>query len=519
MNKTINDLKITNRLLSQEAERRGWKVDIFDSTRYSCQAILHAKKDGKEFFYSSTLTPLTSACGYLIAGDKYATFELLKSANISTPDSLLIPGDATDLSAAEAFLSKHRRIIIKPTCTNHGDGITLNITTKNQLKNAIDFARKASISQGDSNAVLAQEQVEGQEYRFLVVDGKCIAVANRRPAFIIGDGKKTIKALIEEKNQNPLRGDAHDKPLTKINLKEVAQTNGADFLDIIPKQGEEIEVLKTSNLSRGGEAINCTDIASTKLKKLAEAAAARCQLGIAGVDIMTTDICGNGKNYITGVNSGPGIRMHVYPSVGKTIDVAKHIIDALERHARPIAQAPRTIIGRSEYIQSPFFGDGIKVPARTDTGAHSASIWASDISMNKNGKLHFRLFNKQSEFYTGEVHETDEYHISIVRNSTGQEEMRFRVKIPITLAGRSINASFTLSDRSINSYPILIGRNVINGKFIVDTAQNNCKLNKKSTGKAISDANNAALVDDPYEFYKKHAHKIIGTKNGRQEQK
>lgn len=513
MSKTIKDLKITNRLLSEEAEKRGWKVEVFDSTHYSCQAVLRAEKEGKEFVYSSTLTSLTPACGYLIAGDKWLTYGLLKSADISTPETIMIPGDSNDFSEAEALLDKYGRIIVKPTCTNHGDGITMNITNKDQLAKAIAFARKSALKDSDSAAILVQEQVEGKEYRFLVVDGKCIAVANRRPAFVTGDGKKTIKELIDKKNQDPLRGKEHDKPLTKISLDEVAETNGKDFLDFVPKLDEEIDVLKTSNLSRGGEAVNCTDIAAAELKNLAEAAAERCQLGIAGVDIITTDIRGNGKNYIIEVNAGPGIRMHIYPSIGKPINVAKHIIDALERNARSINRFSRTIIGRSEYIESPFFGEGVKVPARTDTGARVASIWASAISMSEDGKLHYRLFDEQSKFYTGEMHETDEYRIAVVRNSTGQEEMRFRIKIPITLAGKKINASFTLSDRSINSYPILIGRNIINNKFAVDVTQNKCELNSESTRKVVDEKNNSELNSNPYEFYKKHAHKIVGVKN------
>ena len=517
MKQTFDNLKITNRLLSTEAQNRGWDIEVFYTTLGSPQTVIRAEKDGKEFVYSSTITSLTPTCGFLVAEDKYLTYSILKSANISTPESIMIPGEIEDFSEAEAFLEKHGRVIVKPTCTNHGDGITMNITSKEQLAKAIKIAREAAIAKGTSisgsTSILVQEQVEGEEYRFLVIEGKCIAVANRRPPFVVGDGEKTIKKLIEEKNQDPLRGEEHDKPLTKISLDDVVRTNGEDFLNIVPQAGEEINVLKTSNLSRGGEAINCTDIAAPELKTLAEEAAVRCQLGIAGVDIITTDIRGSGKSYIIEVNSAPGIRMHVYPSVGKSINVPKYIIDALERHAHSVSHAPKTIIGRSEYVKSPFFGEGVKVPARTDTGARVASIWASDVSMSKDGKLHYRLFDKQSEFYTGEMIETDDYRVSVVRNSTGQEEMRFRVKIPITLAGKKISASFTLSDRSINSYPILIARNIINNKFTVDVTQNKCELNSESTRKIIDEKINNELNSDPYEFYKKHAHKIVSVKD------
>ena len=332
MNDETNELRITNRLLSKELEKRGWKVKVFHPTLYTPQAILQATKDNREFFYASTLSPLASACGYLLAEDKSLTYRILENAGIFAPDFLIIPAGETDLSKAEAFLRQHKCVVVKPTSARQGRGVTLNIVDKPQLIQAISTAREAAVN-SSSPAILIQQQVEGREYRFLVVDGKCIAVANRRPAFVIGDGKSTIKTLIEEKNQNPLRGDKHSKPLTKISIDEVARVNNEAFLDLIPEQGQTVEVLQASNISRGGEATNYTDTASSELKKLAESATAHCQLGIAGVDIITKDIhCGKDA-YVIEINSSPGLRMHMYPSIGEPIDVVKPIIDAFERHA------------------------------------------------------------------------------------------------------------------------------------------------------------------------------------------
>ena len=101
----------------------------------------------------------------------------------------------------------------------------------------------------------------------------------------------------------------------------------------------------------------------------------------------------------------------------------------------------------------------------------------------------------------------------MIRNSTGQEEMRFCIKMPIILAGKKIFASFSLSDRSSNSYPILIGRNVINRKFIVNVEQkkvkNNYEISRISTDKKI----NEELAKNPYEFCKNHAGVIAGLKH------
>lgn len=508
----LNRLGMTSKLVYQEIERQGWKIDIFWTSSRGFSAVVRAEKNGKEFYVCSALTTLSPTHGHLIAEDKWLTYECLTTANISTPESMLVWEEDEDFSEAVTFMEKHGKVIVKPTCTNHGDGITMNVSSKKRLLESIEYARNAAKENGKALSVIIQKQVEGEEYRFLIIDGKCVAVANRRPPFVLGDGKRTVKELIEEKNKDPLRGEGHEKPLTLISLDDVIQANGKEFLDMIPEAGQELDVLKTSNLSRGGEAINCTDIASPELKSLAEKAAARCQLGIAGVDIMTTDINGGGENNVIEINSCPGIRMHMFPSVGKPIDAAKMIVKVLVRNARPINKPAKRTIGRSEYVKSPLFGEGVKVPARIDTGARVASVWASNISMTKDGKLRFRLFDKGSEYYTGEMHETEDYNISVVRNSTGQEEMRFRIKMPITIAGKKIVASFNLSDRSANSYPILIGRNVINNKFSVDVTRAKCKNEDEKSRKAMDTENNETLGVDPYKFYEENADKIVGVK-------
>lgn len=110
-------------------------------------------------------------------------------------------------------------------------------------------------------------------------------------------------------------------------------------------------------------------------------------------------------------------------------------------------------------------------PAKVDTGADRSSVWVSDLEEN-NGKLSFKLFDKDHASYTGRRITVNEYKTSIIRNSGGHRELRYRVKLRIRLEERVIKASFTLTDRSNNTYPILIGRKTLANKFIVDVSQN-----------------------------------------------
>jgi hypothetical protein len=126
------------------------------------------------------------------------------------------------------------------------------------------------------------------------------------------------------------------------------------------------------------------------------------------------------------------------------------------------------VIGRAERIDLPKAGL-FKVPAKTDTGADSSSIWASSIVQTPQG-LDCVLFGPDSEFYTGETlhFEPDEYEQTRVANSFGEKEFRYKVKLTVRVRGRLVRGSFTLADRSAKTYPILLGRKLLAGKFVVD---------------------------------------------------
>ena len=126
----------------------------------------------------------------------------------------------------------------------------------------------------------------------------------------------------------------------------------------------------------------------------------------------------------------------------------------------------KKILGRAEKVSLPEF-DIYEIPARIDTGAKTTSIWASAIKL-EDGELYFTLFDKASPFYTGDVIKTSHFERVVVASSIGVAEGRFRVIFLIKLKGRKVRARVTLADRSQQAYPMLVGRNVLRGKFVVD---------------------------------------------------
>lgn len=110
-----------------------------------------------------------------------------------------------------------------------------------------------------------------------------------------------------------------------------------------------------------------------------------------------------------------------------------------------------------------------QIPARIDTGARTSSLWASNVRVEDN-IVTLSFFGPSSPYYTGKVIRVPLEGTRVVTSSTGVEQERLIVKLPIRIHGRRIKAKFTLSDRSTQVYPILIGRNTLRGNFLVDSA-------------------------------------------------
>lgn len=141
------------------------------------------------------------------------------------------------------------------------------------------------------------------------------------------------------------------------------------------------------------------------------------------------------------------------------------------------------ILGRVERISFPDLKIG-NVPAKIDTGADLSSIWATGIKEN-NGILSFRLFGPKSRLYTGKKIEVQapDYLLTRIASSFGHRELRYVVKLKVSVGGRTIQGSFSLSDRSRKTYPVLIGRKLLKGKFLVDVSRGSPLLSAERSKK------------------------------------
>ncbi len=160
------------------------------------------------------------------------------------------------------------------------------------------------------------------------------------------------------------------------------------------------------------------------------------------------------------------------------------------------------IIGATEYVT---IGKYQKIPAKIDTGAESSAIWASKIFVEEDGTLKFALFGKSSPLYTGRLFHRapGTYKVGYVRSSNGQEQVRYRVYLPIEIGGKKIRILVSLADRAKNAFPMLVGRRTIAGKFLVDTSKKTIHRPPRELRRERAILNEE-LSKDPYAFYQKY---------------
>ncbi|WP_055071497.1 cyanophycin synthetase [Clostridium massiliamazoniense] len=280
-------------------------------------------KQGRMF--GATIGDRTRCLAVDICCDKNLTKTVLSQNAIPVAKGAVIHDTIQLLKTAENI---GYPVVIKPQFGNKGNGVHLNIKNERSLLEAYNDLRKSC------DKIIVEEYVEGNDYRVCVVNYEVRAVSKRTPPYVIGDGKASIKELIEELNSNPLRGEDHEKPLTKIkldkDLSEILSKVGKNINSVV-EEGEKIYLRENANISTGGFAEDCTDLISEENKKLLERVAKIIGLDICGIDISTKDISGSlhDNGIVIEVNAAPGIRMHEYPTKGKSRNVARDIINTM----------------------------------------------------------------------------------------------------------------------------------------------------------------------------------------------
>lgn len=268
----------------------------------------------------------TGAIAETIAQDKELTKKLLDAAGVPVPLGRTV-SDPDDAWAAAQEIGLP--VVIKPKDGNQGKGVTVNITTREQI---VAGFHSASEFRDD---ILVERYLPGHDYRLLVIGDKLVAAARREPPIVVGDGVHTVRQLVDQVNLDPRRGNGHSTSLTKIRFDDIALGSLAKQgmnADSVPAKGQRVVLRNNANLSTGGTATDVTDDVHPEVAARAIAAAHMVGLDICGVDLVCDSVLKPIEEQhggIVEVNAAPGLRMHLSPSFGKGRDVGEAIIDTL----------------------------------------------------------------------------------------------------------------------------------------------------------------------------------------------
>ncbi|SFK46044.1 cyanophycin synthetase [Lysobacter sp. cf310] len=307
--------------LVRAAEERGipW-------LRLNTQSLIQFGHGKYQQRIQATVTGRTPHIAVELASDKEETNKILASLGLPVPRQELV----TDASGAVRAARKlGGAVVTKPYNGNHGRGITINISSEDEIRAGFEAARE------HSRSVIVETYVGGDDHRLLVVNGELIAATRRTPGHVVGDGQRTIAELVEAVNQDPRRGVGHEKVLTRLELDAQAalmMERVGYTAESVPADDEVVYLRSTANLSTGGTATDVTDIIHPDNRDMAVRAVRAIGLDVGGVDFISPNIAESYKNAgggICEINAAPGFRMHVAPSEGTPRDAAGPVIDML----------------------------------------------------------------------------------------------------------------------------------------------------------------------------------------------
>lgn len=306
-------------IVADEALRRGIRVEVLDAA----EGYLRLTHGARSVVCRESLSELTSAIAMSRCQDKRVTSRLLAEAGLCVPAQRVADGGDGDV----AFLREQGAVVVKPVDGEQGAGISVDLRGVRELRAAIKRARAVD------STVLIERYCPGEDLRIVVIGFEVVAAALRRPPEIVGDGQRTVEALIEKlsrRRQALTQGESR-VPLDAETERCIRQAGHR--LDSVLPAGERLRVRKTANLHTGGQLIDVTESLSDPLRAAAVRAARVLQIPVTGLDFLVPDVSGT-EYVIVEANERPGLANH------EPQPTAQRYLDLLFPMTRP-EESPR----------------------------------------------------------------------------------------------------------------------------------------------------------------------------------
>lgn len=322
------DLK--SEVMEQACRAQGLPVTRVDERTIEVRIAKHPV-----LFYNMN-GPHSSIALKRVCDNKDLARRLLEKEGLSVPRTLLAAPDQLP-----KFLDFAREIgypvVVKPLSMSQGIGVYTAIAADKALKEAL--LRVADLQGTRFKPVLLEKHHQGEDHRFIVVDGAVVSVSKRMRAHVVGDGASSVGTLIQRKNevrrQNPYLGK-HPIPLQPELLDRLSASGMT--LDSVPEKGTRVVLRDISNLKAGGDSVDVTDTIHAGYKAIAiQAIQAMPGMCYGGVDILIedADAAPSPSNHVVSeveFSPGPG---PLFPVEGKPRDTAAAVLQHYMHHFHP----------------------------------------------------------------------------------------------------------------------------------------------------------------------------------------
>ncbi|CYX03146.1 bifunctional glutamate--cysteine ligase GshA/glutathione synthetase GshB [Streptococcus suis] len=326
--KGYENMELSTQMILFDAIQLGLNVEILDEEDQFLK-LWHG--DHVEYIKNGNMTSKDNYVIPLAMANKVVTKKILDQAGFPVPAGAEFANKTDALRYYGQVASS--AIVVKPKSTNFGLGISIF----QEPASLADYEKALDIAFSEDSHVLVEEFVAGTEYRFFILDGKCEAVLLRVAANVVGDGSSTIRELVDQKNQDPLRGRDHRSPLEIINLGDIEllmlEQQGYTPDTVLP-EGVQAFLRGNSNISTGGDSIDMTDQMDESYKQLAADMATAMGAWTCGVDLIIPDRtkpASKDKPNCTCIelNFNPAMYLHTYTYAGPGQSITPKILKKL----------------------------------------------------------------------------------------------------------------------------------------------------------------------------------------------
>ena len=295
------------RIIINEARRRGIGVDVIDAEG----GLFELRSGGRTIRCRESLSELTTAVALSICDDKAMTRRVVEAAGVSVPDEI----EADDMAAVEAMLARHGALVVKPARGEQGRGVAVDLDTIDSVTRAIEVARQ------HSDRVLVESFHKGDDLRLVVIGYKLVAAAIRRPAEVVGNGRDTVRTLIERQSRRRAAATGGESRIPLDGETERCVAKAGFTLDDVPPEGAGFSVRKAANLHTGGTIHDVTALVHPRLVEAAIRVARAIDIPVVGVDFVVPNPTEPDYVFIE-ANERPGLANHEpQPTAERFVDL------------------------------------------------------------------------------------------------------------------------------------------------------------------------------------------------------